>query len=241
MNYNDFKFLSFDCYGTLIDWESGIWNAFQPLIHFNKRDDLTREKVLRNFALLESEQQKKTPSMLYPEILFNVHMQFTKQHDLKSNESLDKEFGDSVKHWPAFPDSADALRILKKKFKLVILSNVNTKGFASSNRWLGVEFDEIYTAEDVGSYKPTLANFDYMFQNIEKKYNEKPQSILHVAQSLFHDHVPAKHFDMTTVWIDRQNLNNGGNWGATKVVDNLPKPDVIFKDLISFAEETAKN
>ena len=80
-----------------------------------------------------------------------------------------------------------------------------------------------------------------MFQNIEKKYNEKPQSILHVAQSLFHDHVPAKHFDMTTVWIDRQNLNNGGNWGATKVVGNLPKPDVIFKDLISFAEETAKN
>ncbi|MDC1078463.1 hypothetical protein OAS29_02460, partial [Candidatus Pelagibacter sp.] len=144
MNYNDFKFLSFDCYGTLIDWESGIWNAFQPLIHFNKRDDLTREKVLRNFAILESEQQKKTPSILYPEILFNVHMQFTKQHDLKSNENLDKEFGDSVKHWPAFPDSADALRILKKKFKLVILSNVNTKGFA----WNSIKFLRVVPRSD---------------------------------------------------------------------------------------------
>ena len=237
MNYDDFKFLSFDCYGTLIDWESGIWNAFQPVILFNNRNDLTREKVLRNFALLESEQQKQTPSMLYSEILFNVHKKFTEENELKSTDELDKNFGSSVPFWPAFADSADALRILKSKFKLVILSNVNVAGFTSSNRWLGVEFDEIYTAEHVGSYKPNPGNFEYMFDNLKKAYDAEKKDILHVAQSLFHDHVPAKDFGMNTVWIDRQNLSKGGNWGATKVVENQPKPDVIFEDLISFANK----
>ena len=237
MNYNDFKFLSFDCYGTLIDWESGIWNAFQPVILFNNRNDLTREKVLRNFALLESEQQKQTPSMLYSEILFNVHKKFSKENELKSTDELDKNFGSSVPFWPAFADSADALRILKSKFKLVILSNVNVAGFTSSNRWLGVEFDEIYTAEHVGSYKPNPSNFEYMFDNLKKAHDAEKRDILHVAQSLFHDHVPAKDFGMNTVWIDRQNLSKGGNWGATKVVENQPKPDVIFEDLISFAKK----
>ena len=239
MNYNDFKFLSFDCYGTLIDWESGIWNAFQPVILFNNRNDLTREKVLRNFALLESEQQKQTPSMLYSEILFNVHKKFTEENELKSTDELDKNFGSSVPFWPAFADSADALRILKSKFKLVILSNVNVAGFTSSNRWLGVEFDEIYTAEHVGSYKPNPGNFEYMFDNLKKAHDAEKKDILHVAQSLFHDHVPAKDFGMNTVWIDRQNLSKGGNWGATKVVENQPKPDVIFEDLISFANKAA--
>jgi 2-haloacid dehalogenase len=237
MNYDDFKLLSFDCYGTLIDWESGIWNAFQPVILFNNRNDLTREKVLRNFALLESEQQKKTPSMLYSEILFNVHKKFTEENELKSTDELDKNFGSSVPFWPAFADSADALRILKSKFKLVILSNVNVAGFTSSNRWLGVEFDEIYTAEHVGSYKPNPSNFEYMFDNLKKAHDAEKKDILHVAQSLFHDHVPAKDFGMNTVWIDRQNLSKGGNWGATKVVENQPKPDVIFEDLISFANK----
>ena len=237
MNYDDFRFLSFDCYGTLIDWESGIWNAFQPVILFNNRNDLTREKVLRNFALLESEQQKQTPSMLYSEILFNVHKKFTEENELKSTDELDKNFGSSVPFWPAFADSADALRILKSKFKLVILSNVNVAGFTSSNRWLGVEFDEIYTAEHVGSYKPNPSNFEYMFDNLKKAHDAEKKDILHVAQSLFHDHVPAKDFGMNTVWIDRQNLSKGGNWGATKVVENQPKPDVIFEDLISFANK----
>ena len=237
MNYDDFKFLSFDCYGTLIDWESGIWNAFQPVILFNNRNDLTREKVLRNFALLESEQQKQTPSILYSEILFNVHKKFTEENELKSTDELDKNFGSSVPFWPAFADSADALRILKSKFKLVILSNVNVAGFISSNRWLGVEFDEIYTAEHVGSYKPNPSNFEYMFDNLKKAHDAEKKDILHVAQSLFHDHVPAKDFGMNTVWIDRQNLSKGGNWGATKVVENQPKPDVIFEDLISFANK----
>ena len=236
MDYNQYKFLSFDCYGTLIDWETGIWNAFQRIILLNNRTNLFREKVLGHFAELEAEQQTNTPSMLYPEVLYNVHQQFAKQNNLQSNEELDKEFGNSVPYWPAFADSADALRKLKTKFKLIILSNVNDAGFADSSRRLGVEFDAIYTAEQIGSYKPNPANFEYMIKSVKQTFGIKKDSILHVAQSLFHDHIPAKAVGMTTVWIDRQNLSKNDNWGATKVIDDLPKVDAIFENLISFAQ-----
>ena len=236
MDYNQYKFLSFDCYGTLIDWETGIWNAFQRIILTNNRADLFRGKVLRHFAALEEAQQTYAPSMLYPEVLYNVHQQFAKRNNLQSNEGLDKEFGNSVPYWPAFADSADALRKLKTKFKLIILSNVNDAGFTDSSRRLGVEFDAIYTAEQIGSYKPNPANFEYMIKSVKQTFGIKKDSILHVAQSLFHDHIPAKAVGMTTVWIDRQNLSKNGNWGATKVVDNPPKADAIFENLMSFAQ-----
>ena len=236
MDYNQYKFLSFDCYGTLIDWETGIWNAFQRIVLLNNRIDLSKEKVLSHFAELEEAQQTNTPSMLYPEVLYNVHQQFAKRNNLQSNEGLDKEFGNSVPYWPAFADSADALRKLKTKFKLIILSNVNDAGFADSSRRLGVEFDAIYTAEQIGSYKPNPANFEYMIKSVKQTFGINKDLILHVAQSLFHDHIPAKAVGMTTVWIDRQNLSKNGNWGATKVVDNPPKADAIFENLMSFAQ-----
>ena len=236
MDYNQYKFLSFDCYGTLIDWETGIWNAFQRIILLNNRTDLSRKNVLSQFAELEEAQQTNAPSMFYPEVLYNVHRQFAKRNKLNSNEELDKEFGNSVPYWPAFADSADALRKLKTKFKLIILSNVDNAGFADSSRQLGVNFDAIYTAEQIGSYKPNTANFEYMLKNVKQKFGINIDSILHVAQSLFHDLIPAKAMSMTTVWIDRQNLSKNGNWGATKEVNNLPKADATFENLMSFAQ-----
>ena len=241
MDYNQYKFLSFDCYGTLIDWETGIWNAFKRIILLNNRTDLSREKVLSHFAELEEAQQTNAPSMLYPEVLYNVHRQFAKRNKLNSNEELDKEFGNSVPYWPAFADSADALRKLKTKFKLIILSNVNDAGFAYSSRRLGVEFDAIYTAEQIGSYKPNTANFEYMLKRVKQTFGINKDSILHVAQSLFHDLIPAKAVGMTTVWIDRQNLSKNGNWGATKVINDLPKADAIFENLMSFAQTAVYN
>ena len=169
-------------------------------------------------------------------MLYNVHQQFAERNKLNSNEELDKEFGNSVPYWPAFADSADALRKLKTKFKLIILSNVNNAGFADSSRLLGVEFDAIYTAEQIGSYKPNPANFEYMLKSVKQTFGINKDSILHVAQSIFHDHIPAKALGMTTVWIDRQNLSKNGNWGATKVVDNPPKADATFENLMSFAQ-----
>jgi 2-haloalkanoic acid dehalogenase type II len=150
---------------------------------------------------------------------------------------MDENFGLSVPHWPAFPDSADALRILKKHFKLVILSNVNREGFAASNRKLGVEFDAIYTAEDVGSYKPDPANFTYLLEHLKSDLGVTPGQILHTAQSLFHDHVPAAEFGLARAWIDRQDLANSDNWGATARVENRPEVDFLFSTMAEMAAQ----
>ena len=122
--------------------------------------------------------------------------------------------------WPAFPDTVDALRILKRHYKLVILSNVHRDGFAASNRKLGVDFDAIYTAEDVGSYKPSNANFEYLFAHLESDLGMNRADVLHTAQSLHHDHTPAKRFGLANAWIDRQRLSEGGSWGGDGKSEN---------------------
>src|SRR5699024_5946408 len=159
------------CYGTLIDWESGIWDALQPLLMANESENITRDTGLQVFAKTESDQQSRTPRMHYSELLTIVHSRIADYFKLKSNKELDRAFGASVPSWPAFPDSADALRLLAQHFKLVILSNVDREGFAASNRKLGVFFDAVYTAEDVGSYKPDPRNFGYMIQRLEQEHH----------------------------------------------------------------------
>ncbi len=233
----DFTTLTFDCYGTLIDWESGIWDAMQPLIQVNHRNDITRSAGLEAFALIQSTLEKETPDLLYPQLLTRVHRSLASHFDLETSETMAENFGLSVPHWPAFPDSADALRILKKHFKLVILSNVNREGFAASNRKLGVEFDAIYTAQDVGSYKPDPANFTYLLEHLKSDLGVTPGQILHTAQSLFHDHVPASEFGLARAWIDRQDLANSDNWGATARVENRPEVDFLFSTMGEMAAQ----
>jgi len=150
----EFKALTFDCYGTLIDWESGIWDALQPMIA-GSGSDLDRGTALLAFADAESAQQASTPGMLYPEILAHVHRALAKRFGLTRTIEMDRVFGNSVAHWPAFPDTADALRRLKRHYRLAILSNVHRDGFAASNRKLGVTFDAIYTAQDIGPISTT--------------------------------------------------------------------------------------
>ena len=234
----NYKALTFDCYGTLIDWESGIWDAMQPLLLHNKIN-INRTQGLEAFAVIETQQEKETPGMLYPELLTNVHKKIAQHFDINTSSALDTAFGQSVPHWPAFPDTADALRILKKQFKLVILSNVNRQGFASSNKKLGVEFDAIYTAQDVGSYKPNPDSFEYLLKNIKTDLGILPDEILHTAQSLHHDHVPAKNAGLARCWIDRQDLANHENWGATAVVSERPDVSYRFTTLMEMADKIA--
>ena len=235
----DFTTLTFDCYGTLIDWEAGIWDAFQPLIAANGRDDVTREWVLEAFAGCENLQETETPSLNYREILKRVHAAVAQRLEMNSSQKLDLGFGNSLPHWPAFPDSADALRYLKKHFKLVILSNVHRDGFAASNRKLGVEFDAIYTAEDIGAYKPSRENFEYLVAHLGADLGIRKQDILHTAQSLFHDHVPAQAMGLATAWIDRQHLSEGGGWGATAKLDKRPDTDYLFHSMREMAGAAA--
>lgn len=230
-----YKALTFDCYGTLIDWEGGIWDALQPVIAVSGRTDIDRETALLAFAEIETAQEAATPGMLYPQLLEHVHHAFADRFGIKTSVELNRSFGNSVKHWPAFPDTADALRILKQHYKLVILSNVNRDGFAASNRKLGVEFDAIYTAQDVGSYKPNDANFAYLLEHVRDDLGINAADILHTAQSMHHDHVPAARAGLDRCWIDRQDLAGGGSWGATAVVKDRPDVDFRFTSMMEFA------
>ena len=231
-----FTTLTFDCYGTLIDWETGIWDALQPLIAPARREDLTRHVVLGEYAIVEAEVEARAPGLPYSTLLEAVHRRLAERLELVSTPAMDRAFAASIAHWPAFADTADALRRLARRFRLVILSNVDRAGFAASARKLGVRFDAIYTAEDIGSYKPDRRNFAFMLERLERDWGVGRDEILHVAQSLYHDHVPAGEFGLTRAWIDRQGLSKGGPWGATRKVEKMPEPEYVFPDLASLAE-----
>lgn len=231
----EFQVLTFDCYGTLIDWETGIWDALQPLLMAGGAEPPVRAEALAAFAELETAQQLATPEVLYSRVLAHVHNAFARRFGLTTTVDLDRAFGASVPHWPAFPDSADALRVLKRHFRLAILSNVHRDGFAASNRKLGVEFDAVYTAEDIGSYKPAPRNFEFMLARLREDLGIEPAAVLHTAQSLFHDHVQARAFRLANAWIDRGRLAEGGGWGATAEVEARPHVDFRFPTLAAMA------
>lgn len=232
----DFKALTFDCYGTLIDWETGIWDALQPLIMQNRRSDIKRDTALRSFAKHESALESAEPQLPYRSILQKVHTAFAGEFELDSTAGTAADFGNSVAYWPAFPDTADALRYLRRHYKLVILSNIDRESFAASNRKLGVSFDAIYTAQDIGSYKPAPANFEYLLEHLKKDLGIDPGEILHTAQSLFHDHAPARAFGLANAWIDRQRLSEQGSWGATAELTERPELDFSFFSMAEMAE-----
>ena len=231
MRLTDFKVLTFDCYGTLIDWESGIHTALQPLLR-QAGVSAGRDEVLQVFARHESDQEEQTPGMVYSALLAEVHRRLAKEFGTTMPEDAHRRFGDSVPDWPAFMDSASSLQYLKKFYKLVILSNVDRASFAGSNKRLGVEFDAIYTAQDIGSYKPDVANFRFMLDRLAQQ-GTAPGDILHTAQSLFHDHGPAKQVGLASAWIDRR--HEQGGWGATMPQDGA-EYDFRFTSMAALAQ-----
>ena len=227
MTINQYSTLTFDCYGTLIDWESGIYDALLPLTQqVNPLPD--RTQVLQAFAEVESGVQSEFPDLPYPEILVKVHIQLAKSFDVSATAESHETFGRSVANWPAFPDSAESLQYLKKYFKLVILSNVDRIGFSYSSRHLRVDFDAVYTAQDIGSYKPSPTNFIYMIEQLESLGISKDE-MLHTAQSLYHDMVPATEIGLATCWIDRRAGQEGA--GATPCVNVNVETDYRFESL----------
>ncbi|MFM9863374.1 MAG: HAD family hydrolase [Micropepsaceae bacterium] len=231
MKLTGFKVLSFDCYGTLIDWETGLWSSLRPLL---ERTHIDRETALSDFALAESAQERETPALPYRDILARVHAKLAKRWNINSTDAMDTAFGLSVGTWPPFPDTVEALSYLKRHYKLVILSNVDRQNFAATNRLLRVEFDAICTAEDIGSYKPDPKNFGYLLNTVEKLGHTKAE-LLHTAQSLYHDHTPAERADIARCWINRR-ADKGKGSGATKAVTSLPKLNFEFPTLAAMAE-----
>ena len=223
------KALSFDCYGTLIDWETGILVALAP---WQVCFDVESEALLAAFARHESAVEAERPDHLYPQVLEEVMRRLGKEFDAEVSEDEARAFGVSVGNWPAFPDTAAALASLKQHFQLTILSNVDRASFARSNLHLGVEFDLVCTAEDIGSYKPAQENFAYLLARLKER-GIGPRELLHVAQSLYHDHAPALAMGLETAWIDRRAGKSGG--GATLAANLDLRISNRFKSMAELA------
>lgn len=232
MRLHDYKALTFDCYGTLIDWETGMVEGLKGLTN-KVSPALSRDQILEAHARHESGQQAQTPTKLYRDILPIVYKRLAEEWGVSVTVDECEEYGRSVQNWPAFPDSPGALQYLKKYYKLIILSNVDNRTFAHSNAKLGVEFDAIYSAEDIGSYKPDDRNFVYMLDHIGDLGLEK-KDLLHTAESLFHDHVPARAHDIANCWIWRRHEQSG--FGATMNPGSQPAYDYRFTSMADLAK-----
>jgi 2-haloacid dehalogenase len=189
---------------------------------------LTRDQVLEAHARHESSQQKSTPHLRYQELLSIVYKRLAEEWRVPCTLADCAAYGKSIRNWPAFDDSAQALHYLKQHYKLVILSNVDNESFSHSNAKLQVEFDAIITAEDVGSYKPSPRNFEYMLEKLGERGIGK-EKILHTAESLFHDHKPANEFGLASCWIYRRHAKQG--FGATMNPGSQPKFDFRFNSM----------
>lgn len=224
--------LSFDVYGTLIDWESGIAAALRPWA--DRHGLLISDDALTSaFARHETQVQTEHPTWVYPDILSELMWRIGNDLDAPVTELEAAAFGRSVGQWPAFADSLTSLRTLKKRFKLVVLSNVDNVSLRLSNDRLGVIFDAIVTAEDVGAYKPSPAMFEALDETVEALGYGNEQ-VLHVAESLYHDHEPAKARGMQTAWIHRRHAKDG--FGATAAPLTEVRPDHRFESLAAFTD-----
>ena len=230
LGFEGVRALSFDCYGTLIDWESGIVQALQP---WSAWRDITasRDELLTAFSAHEHVVQLESPTMRYPDVLATSLHRIAAEFGVAATDTECEEFGASVGTWLAFADTALALRRLHGRYRLIIVSNIDRASFAASNRRLGVTFDLVITAEDVGAYKPQHDHFVSMFAQLPKIGVERAET-LHVAQSLFHDHGPARALGLPSVWIDRRNGKAGT--GATPPADIHVRHR--FDSLSSFAD-----
>ena len=231
MNLDDFEALSFDCYGTLIDWEAGLvavlreWATRRGL-------QMDHQALITAYGSHEAAAERSRPGDAYPHILARSMRALGAELGAEVTDADADALARSVPDWPAFPDSPDALTALSERYKLLILSNVDRVSFAASNERLGVEFTSILTAEDIGSYKPSPRNFDALGAEA-RRLGIGTGKLLHVAQSLFHDHVPAKKAGLPTAWINRRHAKPG--WGATPAPEADVIPDWTFTSMADFA------
>jgi 2-haloacid dehalogenase len=231
MNLAEYKALSFDCYGTLIDWESGMLEVLRPWAE-SVGLDLDDEQLLSTYAGSERAAERHEPTARYPDILAESFRRVGQALGRPVEESWASRLANSVPNWPAFPDSADALSSLAEHYRLIILSNVHRDGFAASNRRLNGTFAAVITAEDVGAYKPAENHFRALDRTLGELGIDRGE-LVHVAQSLYHDHVPAKREGLRSVWINRRHDRPG--WGATPEPEDAWSYDLEFPSMADFA------
>ncbi len=229
---SNFSVLTFDCYGTLIDWETGIFEGLSPLAEKSGLGP-GKDAILEAHAKHEAEVEESNPTWPYRDVLKEVYFRIASEWGVAADADGAQDFGLSAGRWEPFPDTIEALGYLKRHFSLGILSNVDHANFSGTLEKLEVEFDHVFLAEDIGSYKPSLANFRYMLERLDAQGISK-ENILHTAESLFHDHVPANRIGLASCWIHRRAGKEG--FGATSVPGSMPDFDFRFESLAEMAE-----
>jgi 2-haloacid dehalogenase len=232
MRFAVFRVLTFDCYGTLVDWETGILSVLRP---WAVRSGITADdaQLLAAFGDAESAAEHAHPGALYPEILRAAHAGIAVLLSAKADATFADMLARSVGDWPVFPDTPGALKRLQKHYKLMVVSNVDRASFARTHAKLGVTLDAVVTAEEVGAYKPDPRMFQRALE-VAAGWGFAPQQILHVAQSLYHDHVPAKRLGLSTVWVRRPSPR--GDFGAARDPGETVQPDLTVHSLAELAD-----
>ena len=215
--FERFQYISFDCYGTLIDWETGILGYLCPLLR-RKGCHPGDGEILNLYSEFEPRQQAQTYRS-YREVLASVVRDFARHYRVTLSDAEANGLAESIPGWQPFPDTVPALRRLKSRYKLAILSNIDDDLFAHTARKLGVEFDAVVTAQQAGGYKPSLRNFELLLQRLAIP----PGNLLHVAESLYHDVVPAKSLGIATAWVNRR---QGKPAAATRLANASPDLEV---------------
>jgi len=226
LDFSNFDVLTFDCYGTLIDWESGILAALHRALDGRGTKLPGDDALLESFGRHESATEAG-PYLPYREVLGRVLRAISAEFGVEAADETVATFGGSVVDWPPFPDSAAALASLHERFTLGVITNCDDDLFAASAAKLGTVFDWVITAQQARRYKPNPRGFELAFERI----GLPPRRILHVAQSLFHDHVPAKRLGLSTVWVDRRHDRPGS--GATPRA--TATPDLVVPDMATLA------
>ncbi len=224
LDFSQFEWISFDCYGTLVDWETGISGAVGEVLE-SRGMRMPRGEILGLFAEVEPRVQQGSEGFLrYREVLWRVMDLMGRELGVEFSESELGCLADTLPGWPVFPDTVGALTELKERYRLAVISNVDDDLFAKTAEGLGVEFDAVVTAEEVRSYKPELRNFEVAMgrMGVEK------ERWLHVAESLFHDIGPANRLGIASVWVNRADRG-----GGTRRSDAVP--DMVVPDLAALA------
>jgi 2-haloacid dehalogenase len=231
MDFSRFTTISFDCYGTLIDWESGILPVLRAVLA-NHGQSLPDAAILELYGEFEAEAESG-PYRSYREVLESVVRAFAERFHFQASSSEIHSLHESVHAWLPFPDTVPALRELQRRYKLTVISNIDDDLFAETRKHLGVEFDGVITAEQARSYKPSLDNFRLAL----RKLALSPDRLLHAAQSVYHDVVPARSLGISTVWVNRRSARPGiGAVRASAALPSEQQADLEVPDLASLAK-----
>jgi 2-haloacid dehalogenase len=226
LDFSRFEAMTFDCYGTLIDWEDGILGCLRPLLakHGNSVDDAT---ILQRFGEFEAKAEQGQYHT-YREVLESVVRSFGEDFGFAPTHNDVRSLPDSLKNWKPWPDTIDALQELSQRFTLCIISNVDDDLFAATQPKLEVRFDHVITAQQARAYKPSLKIFELALSRV----GVPAHRILHVGQSIYHDVIPAQSLGLATVWVNRPSARAGV--GAVKAAKG--NPDLQVSTLAELAE-----